>query len=71
MWWEAGFEPLDEPGFADAFTEALVAHARFLDADRIVWPRVARLRDLGRLVAARLGPRWRLPVRPPGDRHDA
>lgn len=55
MWWEAGFDPLAEEGFSDAFVEALSAHARFLDATRIVWPRQARHRALGQAIRVRLG----------------
>ncbi len=62
VWWETGFDPLAEPGFTDAFVAALAAHARFLDAARIVWPRVARHRGLGLAVRARLGSSGRLPT---------
>jgi uncharacterized protein YcaQ len=61
LWWEAGVEVIDEPGFADAFVDALLAHARFLGADRDSWPRTARHRALGRSVKARLGPGGRVP----------
>lgn len=61
LWWEAGFDPLAEGAFADDLTDALIAHARWLGADRLAWPRVVRHRELGRRVAARLGPRWRMP----------
>jgi uncharacterized protein YcaQ len=61
LWWEAGVEVVDEPGFADAFVDALLAHARFLGADRVSWPRTARHRALGRSVKARLGPGGRVP----------
>ncbi len=60
MWWEAGFDPLAENGFVDAFVDALSAHARFLDATRIVWPRPARHRALGQAVRVRLGRAGRL-----------
>jgi uncharacterized protein YcaQ len=55
LWWESGFDPLADAGFADAFSAALVAHAWFLDATRIAWPRSARHRALGALVRDRLG----------------
>lgn len=61
IWWQAGFEPMTVEGFAGAFADALEAHARFLDADRIVLPRTARHRELGAAVRARLGPGGRLP----------
>jgi uncharacterized protein YcaQ len=60
VWWEAGFDPLDAPGFDDALTDALVAHARFAGVTRIALPRTARHRDLAAAVRARLGPRGRI-----------
>ncbi len=60
VWWEAGFEPSSHDGFVDAFVDALRAHARFNDADRIVWPRAPRHRELGSAVRERLGPRGRI-----------
>ena len=54
-WWEDGFDPIAEPGFADAFVDALEAHARFLGASRIHLPRVTRHRALARTVRDRLG----------------
>jgi uncharacterized protein YcaQ len=68
LWWEAGVDPLAEAGFVPAFIEALVAHARFLGATRVAWPRTARHRALGSLVRAALGASGRLPPeRPPAD----
>ncbi len=61
LWWEAGFDPVAGEGFAAALTDALVAHARFLDADRIVLPRTARHRELGAAIRSRLGAGGRLP----------
>ena len=61
VWWEDGFEPLGDGAggfggaFVEAFVEALVAHARFTGMRRVVWPRAARHRALGREVRARLG----------------
>ncbi len=60
VWWEDGFDPLTAPGFVEAFVEALTAHARFVGAVRIAWPRFARHRSLGGEVRARLGPEGRL-----------
>lgn len=60
MWWEDGFDPLTTHGFVDAFVDALDAHARFVGASRIVWPRLARHGALGAEVRARLGPVGRL-----------
>ncbi|HEX7472641.1 MAG TPA: crosslink repair DNA glycosylase YcaQ family protein [Candidatus Limnocylindrales bacterium] len=55
LWWEAGFDPLAEPGFVDGLAEALQAHRRFAGMGRIVLPRTARHRDLARDLRPRLG----------------
>ena len=55
MWWEAGFDPLTEAGFADSLTDALEAHARFGGVGRVVLPRGGRHRDLAGSLRARLG----------------
>jgi uncharacterized protein len=55
LWWEAGFEPLAEPGFVDAFSAAIDAHRAFGGVRKLDWPRTARHRELGRQVRARLG----------------
>ena len=57
LWWEDGFDPVRAEGFAEAFTHALTAHARFGGSRRITWPRVERHRKLGGEVRDRLGPR--------------
>ncbi len=57
LWWEDGFDPVLAEGFAEAFTDALTAHARFGGSRRITWPRVERHRKLGGEVRDRLGPR--------------
>jgi uncharacterized protein YcaQ len=56
LWWEDGFDPLDaaNPGFVDAFTEAIRAHAAFADLAKVAMPRVARHRGLAAAVRARL-----------------
>lgn len=48
LWWEAGFDPLREAGFIDAFAAALSAHAAFGAAQRITFatPRSALARAL-------------------------
>jgi hypothetical protein len=53
LWWEDGFEPLDEPGFVDELAAALRAHAAFLGATKVVLPRTAR----NRVLVAELRPR--------------
>jgi uncharacterized protein YcaQ len=57
LWWEDGFDPLDEanPGFAAAVAEALRAHTAFAGLKRVTWPRVARHRAFAAAVRERLG----------------
>ena len=64
VWWEPDFEPVLTAGFPEAFVEALLAHAAFLDATRIAWPRAARHRALGAIMKAALGPGGRVPAAP-------
>jgi uncharacterized protein YcaQ len=52
LWWETGFDPLAEPGFVDAFAEAIEAHRAFGGVTRVAWPREARHRELVRAVRA-------------------
>jgi uncharacterized protein len=59
LWWEDGFDPLDEvaaPGFVDAFAEAIRAHLAFGGVTTVAFPNVARLRPFERAVRARLDP---------------
>ncbi len=69
LWWEDGFDPMGDanPGFADAFTDAIQAHMAFADLRRVAMPRVHRHRDLAAALRARLsfrpGP---VPAKPPG-----
>jgi uncharacterized protein len=64
LWWEHGFDPHAEPGFVDAFADAITAHRDFGGVTKVGWPRAARHRELGRAVAARVGtaPTRRRPV---------
>jgi uncharacterized protein YcaQ len=39
LWWEAGFDPLAEAGFAGAFAEAIAAHRDFGGLERVALPR--------------------------------
>jgi len=39
LWWEAGFDPLDAPGFVAAFAAAVMAHRDFGDVDAIELPK--------------------------------
>jgi uncharacterized protein YcaQ len=44
LWWEDGFDPLADDGFAPAFAAAVAAHRDFSGLERVVLPRVARHR---------------------------
>jgi uncharacterized protein YcaQ len=44
LWWENGFDPLGEPGFLEAFAEAVEAHRAFGGVRQVSWPRTARHR---------------------------
>ena len=46
LWWEPGFDPVEDPRFAPAFAAALEAHRAFGNVDSIVLPREARHADL-------------------------
>ena len=54
LWWEDGFDPLEEPGFVEAFSAAVDAHRAFGGVHRLGWPRTSRHGELGRQVRARL-----------------
>jgi len=58
IWWETGFEPADDvnPGFADAFTDALRAHLAFAGLKRVTMPRTAAHRPLAAATRDRLAP---------------
>ena len=55
LWWEAGFDPLTEGGFASAFAAALAAHRDFGGVRRISLPAGARHRSFATKVKAILG----------------
>jgi uncharacterized protein YcaQ len=55
VWWEDGFDPLEEEGFVPAFSAALEAHRAFGGVRRVSWPRTARLRSLAKAVAQQRG----------------
>jgi len=48
LWFEEGFDPLDEahPGFVDAFADALAAHLAFAGLQKVALPRSAAHRAL-------------------------
>jgi uncharacterized protein YcaQ len=50
IWFEDGFEPMQEPGFLPALSEALTAYRDFVGARATTWPRTR----LGREVAGAL-----------------
>jgi uncharacterized protein len=51
LWWEAGFDPLVEEGFAVGFVEALEAHRQFAGLSRVVMPRTKQARELARGIS--------------------
>jgi hypothetical protein len=55
LWWEDGFDPEAEEGFAAAFADAIDAHRRFAGVRTITMPRHARARPLRRALAALAG----------------
>ena len=54
LWWEDGFDPLEEPGFVAAFSAAVDVHRAFGGVHKLAWPRTSRHRELGKQVRARL-----------------
>ena len=50
VWWEEGFDPIAEPGFVEAFADAVEAHRAFGGVSKVTRPRVARHRELIRRV---------------------
>ena len=55
LWWEDGFDPFADDGFAPAFAAAIAAHRDFGGMDRVVFPRTARHRPFLTEVRAILG----------------
>ncbi|MEW5990540.1 MAG: crosslink repair DNA glycosylase YcaQ family protein [Chloroflexota bacterium] len=55
LWWEEGFHPLAEDGFAAAFAAAIAAHRDFGGMTRVVFPRAARHRPFVTAVRGILG----------------
>ncbi len=60
LWWEPGFDPLEDPRFVPAFAAAVVAHREFAELRRVSWPRLARHRPFVAAVRAELGQRGQL-----------
>jgi uncharacterized protein YcaQ len=52
LWWEPGFDPLEDPGFVPAFVAALIAHRDFADLGRVELPAGTRHRAFGVAVRA-------------------
>lgn len=50
IWFETGFQPLEEPGFAAALAEALNDYRRFVGAARVTWPRTRLATALTRAI---------------------
>ena len=57
VWWEDGFDPLDDPRFVPALADALDAHRRFGGVRRVTLPRTARLRPIAAALRERLAER--------------
>ena len=47
IWFESGFEPMDEPGFMAALRDAMGAYADFVGATKVSWPRTRPGREIG------------------------
>lgn len=54
LWWEDGFDPLADPGFAPAFAEAVAAHREFGGMKRVTFPRTTVHRPFVAIVRALL-----------------
>jgi uncharacterized protein len=50
IWFEEGFEPMDEPRFIPALTDAVRAYETFVGAQKTVWPRTRVGRELARIT---------------------
>jgi len=46
VWFEPGFEPMEDPAFIGALREAVEAYQTFVGATKVVWPRTRPGRDL-------------------------
>jgi uncharacterized protein YcaQ len=55
LWWEGGFDPVADDGFAPGFAAAIAAHRDFGGMVRVVWPRTVRHRPFLTEVRAILG----------------
>jgi uncharacterized protein YcaQ len=55
LWWEDGFDPLEDDGFAPAFATAIAAHRDFGGMARVTFPRTVRHRPFLTEVRAILG----------------
>lgn len=56
LWFEDGFDPVADPGFAQALADALRAHQVFAGVSRVELPRTGALRPVAAALRARLGP---------------
>jgi len=50
IWFESGFEPMEEPHFTPALRDAVEAYRSFVGATRVVWPRTRPARDIARAL---------------------
>jgi hypothetical protein len=51
LWWQAGFDPLAEPGFIPALGEALDAYRSFHRVRRVTFPRDRAARAIAGAIA--------------------
>jgi len=51
IWFEAGFEPMEAPGFMDALGKAIEAYRSFVGAERVTWPRTRTGREIARALS--------------------
>jgi uncharacterized protein YcaQ len=50
IWFEAGFAPMDAPGFIGALRDAIAAYRCFVGATTVEWPRTRIGREIGRAI---------------------
>ncbi len=53
IWFEAGFEPMEEPGFIPALGDAIEAYRTLVGASKVSWPRTRIGRSFGAVLRGR------------------
>jgi uncharacterized protein YcaQ len=46
IWFEPGFEPMEDPAFIGALRDAVEAYRSFVGATKVTWPRTRPGRDI-------------------------